>query len=133
MSNNRTAPAAAPDLSDACPTKEGRAPGNRRRTGRYPPRPRTDLRCHRLPWGDGPDLFLKVLDLSTEGVRLLLKGTCQEGDHLVLEVESPHWRKARRLLAYVVWSMPSAADASCVGARFLRKLSQTELRLLAEL
>jgi PilZ domain len=133
MSKLRQAAAEAPDLSHPYATEEGRAPGNRRRTGRYRPRPRTTLRCHRLLSGDNPDLFLKILDLSAEGVRLLLKGLCQEGDNLVLEVESPHWKKARRLLAYVVWSMPSGDDASCVGGRFLRQLSQTELRMVAEL
>jgi len=63
---------------------------------------------------------------------MVLKGRLGEGDQPELLVDCASWREPKRLLAGVVWPVPAKGGDCCVGARFLRRLHPSELRLIAE-
>jgi hypothetical protein len=108
------------------------SPANRRDAYRHQPRPGVLLSCRRLSSDGEADLFLSFLDVSEGGIRMVLKGRMDEGDQLELPVDCASWRQPKRLLAGVVWAVTAKGGASCVGARFLRRLHPSELRTIAE-
>ena len=107
-------------------------PRNRRGAYRHTPRPGIAFDCHSLACKEQDAVFVSLLDISADGVRMLLAGRVDEGEYLGLRVAIPGRRRAKWLWIHVVWSMATADGNHCVGARFLRPLSDSELARLAQ-
>lgn len=106
---------------------------NRRRCRRMTPRNGTKAICLRGSMGLGRNLAISVLDLSTEGVRLLLKEPLQVGQEVEINLESNNQRRPVKIFGNIVWAIPTAEGGHCVGVCFQRSLRYAELTLLARI
>jgi len=111
--------------NDSTPT-----PQNRRRCRRLLPKNGTRAICLRGSLGLGNNLAISVLDLSEEGVRLLLKEPMVVGQELEINLESINHRRPLKILGNVAWAVPTADGTCCVGVRFQRSLRYAEVTQL---
>ena len=99
---------------------------NRRRSARRSTRRTTKVFCHG-PMGLGPNLAMKVLDVSETGVRLILKQEFSIGQELEVSLEGTGNRRPIRRVADVVWSVPTQDGHYCVGVSFRKPLQFVEM------
>jgi hypothetical protein len=99
---------------------------NRRRSARRSTRRTTKVDCHG-PMGLGPNLALKILDVSETGVRLILKREFPIGSEVEVSLEGTSNRRAIRRVAEVIWSVPTQDGNYCVGVAFRKPLQFMEL------
>jgi hypothetical protein len=99
-------------MSDAAESSD------RRRSSRKPPRAGAEVACRPEPVTIGPNLALAVLDLSADGIRLLVKAPLETGQKIEVDLEGIGYCRPLKLAAEVVWSLPTADGNWCVGARF---------------
>ena len=102
---------------------------NKRFAPRLPPKGSTRARCYRGPLGLGPNLALSVLDVSETGIRVILSNEVRQGQEIEINLENVAHRPVK-VLAEVIWAMPTPDGHFCVGARFQRHLAYADLRAL---
>lgn len=98
---------------------------NKRRSRRQAPKGSTKVRAYRNAMGLGPNIAAGVLDLSETGVRLLLKEELTKGKEFEVVLESVS--KSIKVIAEVMWTVPTADGQFCTGARFGKTLSFADL------
>ena len=103
------------------------APKNRRASMRRPAKSGARATCTKGSMGLGANLALKVVDLSEEGVRLLVKALLEKGQEVEVTLMGPGLSRPLKVLAQVMWSTPAAEGNYWVGARFRKRLTYGEL------
>ena len=99
---------------------------------RQAPKKSTRITCHN-GYGMGPNVALSVMDLSQTEIRLVLKKSVQPGEEIEVDMESILHRRPFRVLARILWTVPTPDGSYCVGAKFLKKIPYDELQKLAQL
>lgn len=90
----------------------------RRRARRQRPKPTTEVACRCDTLVVGPDLAVSVLDISTEGIRLLVNAPLQKGQRIEVDLEGIGYCRPLHLPAEVVWVLQTADGNWCLGAKF---------------
>lgn len=103
---------------------------NQRRCRRQAPRGSTRVCAYRNPLGLGPNIALAILDVSEEGIRLLMQ-ELPAGKEFEINLEGVA-RKAVKVLAEIAWSVPTADGKFVVGARFQKSLPYVELQAISK-
>jgi len=94
------------------------ASSDRRRSRRQRPKASTEVACRPETLIVGANLALTVLDLSADGIRLLVKASLEKGQKIEVDLEGIGYSRPIQLAAEVVWSLPTADGNWCVGAKF---------------
>jgi hypothetical protein len=74
--------------------------------------------CHSEPILVGPNLALSILDISADGIRLLVKTPLEKGQPIEVDLEGIGYCRPIKLAAEVVWALATADGNWCVGAKF---------------
>lgn len=95
------------------------ANSERRRSRRQRPKPSTAIACR----SDetllvGANLALSVLDISPDGIRLMVNSPLEKGQKIEVDLEGIGYCRPLNLIAEVVWSLETADGHWCVGAKF---------------
>jgi hypothetical protein len=91
---------------------------DRRRTRRQRPKPTTEVTCRPDTLLVGPSLALTVLDISADGIRLIVNAPLEKGQKIEVDLEGIGYCRPIKLAAEVVWSVAAADGKWCVGAKF---------------
>jgi len=105
---------------------------NRRRARRSPVSGHTKVECRKGLLGLGPNLSVKVLDLSETGASLVVKTALHPGDEAELLLSGPSFARPVRCPARVVWSVTLAAGGHALGVNFERPLDAAQRHRLAK-
>jgi hypothetical protein len=103
---------------------------DQRRSRRKSPKGSTRVRCYKGPMGLGPNLGVAVLDVSETGVRLVVKADLPPGQEIEVNFDNVAARPIK-MLAEVIWSMPTTNGNFCVGASFHKPIGYGDLLALA--
>lgn len=77
--------------------------------------------------GMGPNIAVRMLDVSEGGVRMHLRSTPSVGEEVQVEMISPDGSRSTFREGQIVWVEP-AADGECrAGIQFSRRLDLTSL------
>jgi hypothetical protein len=105
---------------------------NRRARRRMAPKRSTKVACYKGALGLGSNIAVSVLDVSENGIRLLVKTALEPDQEIVIRLEGlgqrPHPLK---LAASVMWCVPTADGNFCVGTKFQRTLQYADLHAIA--
>jgi len=112
-------------ITTACAT-------NRRRSRRAPVSGLTKAQCRKGLLGLGPNLTLKVLDLSETGACLIVKSALKVGDETELLLSGPSFVKPLQCLARVVWSVALADGSYGIGVNFAKSLRFADVQRLGK-
>ncbi len=97
---------------------EPTASSDRRRSQRKRPQANVDVACRPDTVIVGPNLAVSVLDLSADGIRLIVKSPLGTGQKIEVDLEGIGYSRPLKLSAEVVWSLQAADGNWCVGAKF---------------
>ncbi|HTU91529.1 MAG TPA: PilZ domain-containing protein [Gemmataceae bacterium] len=97
------------------PTPTG---SDRRRSRRQRPKPSTEIACRSDTLLVGANLALSVLDISADGIRLLVNARLEKGQRIEVDLEGIGYCHPLKLTAEVVWSLRTADGKWCLGAKF---------------
>ncbi|MGL4553924.1 MAG: PilZ domain-containing protein [Gemmataceae bacterium] len=114
-------------MSDPAPAPKKTKHRARRRVAKRS----TKVRAYRNGLGLGPNIGLRVLDLSETGVRLVLKEELPVGREFELTFEGPAGTPVR-LLGRVVWVVKAEDGTYCAGASFEKSIGWGELLSLSQ-
>jgi hypothetical protein len=81
----------------------------------------------------GKDIALSVLDVSEDGVRLILREAVKDREEVYLILSSLNCRRPLKRIGRVAWSVPAADGSICAGVRFDKRLSYAEVSRLVRL
>jgi hypothetical protein len=90
----------------------------RRRSQRQRPKPSTEIARRSQPLRVGPNVALSVLDISADGIRLLVNTRLDQGQRIEVGLEGIGYCRPLQLTAEVVWSLQTADGNWCIGAKF---------------
>jgi hypothetical protein len=90
----------------------------RRRTRRQRPRSSTEVGCRPETRIIGPDVALSVLDISADGIRLMVNAPLEKGQRIEVDLEGIGYCRPLKLRAEVIWSRATADGNWCIGAKF---------------
>jgi hypothetical protein len=105
---------------------------NRRRNRRLEPKRTTKAAVYTNAMGLGRNIFVAVLDVSESGIRLVVKEALKPDQEIALDLEGLGHRRAFKVGARVIWSVPTADSNFCVGLEFQRTLPYADVALLAK-
>jgi hypothetical protein len=97
------------------PTASG---SERRRSRRERPKPTTEIACRPQTLIVGPDVAVAVLDISGDGIRLMVNAPLQKGQRIEVDLEGIGYSRPIKLNAEVIWSLETADGNWCIGAKF---------------
>jgi hypothetical protein len=106
---------------------------NRRLAPRRPPKRSSKITCRKGLLGLGPNLAVELLDLSSGGVRLVVKGSFKKGDEVEVGLMAPGALREVVRKGQVAWSVPTTEDRCCVGICFDKYLEYAMLSDLGRL
>jgi hypothetical protein len=113
-------------------TEQQTSKTNRRRARRQLPKASTKARCFKGSLGLGANLAVRVLDLSENGIRLVLRSNLTVGQEMEITLENVAARPVKAL-AEVVWSLPTADGQFAIGARFHKSINYGDFLALTRL
>jgi PilZ domain len=94
------------------------ASSDRRQSRRQRPKASTEVTCRSEAVQVGANLALAVLDISADGIRLIVKSRLEKGQKIEVDLEGIGYSRPLKLDAEVVWSLATADGNWCVGAKF---------------
>lgn len=97
------------------PTATG---SERRRSRRQRPKPNTEIACRPQTVIVGPDVAVAVLDISADGIRLMVNAPLGKGQRIEVNLEGIGYSRPIKLNAEVIWSLATADGNWCIGAKF---------------
>ncbi len=97
------------------PTANG---SERRRSRRQRPKMTTEIACRPQTVIVGPDVALAVLDISAEGIRLMVNAPLEKGQRIEVDLQGIGYSKPIKMNAEVIWSLATADGNWCIGAKF---------------
>jgi hypothetical protein len=90
----------------------------RRRSRRQLPKPTTEVACRPETRIIGPDVAVSVLDISADGIRLMVNTPLEKGQRIEVDLEGIGYCRPLKLRAEVIWSLATADGCWCIGAKF---------------
>jgi hypothetical protein len=117
---------------DAAPSRAETPWADRRMADRRPPRYGTRVQLRRGGLGVGPDVAVEVLDVSTGGARVRVRGRLHPGDRVLVALTPPGGKWESGGPAEVCWCTAEPDDMAQVGLRFRRPLLDRQLAELAD-
>jgi hypothetical protein len=90
----------------------------RRRSRRHRPKPTTEVACRPETRIIGPDVAVSILDISEDGIRLIVKAPLEIGQKIEVDLEGIGYCRPLKLNAEVIWSLATADGNWCIGAKF---------------
>jgi hypothetical protein len=106
------------------------APRNKRLTRRRAPKHSTRAVCYTNALGLGKSIAQSVLDVSETGARLVLKAELKVGKQVLLELEGVS-RRTVKVLAQLVWILPTSEKTFCAGFKFEKSIDWGALLMLS--
>ncbi len=94
------------------------APAERRRSPRRSPKPTTEVACRPETRLVGPDVAVSLLDISEDGIRLLVRAPLEKGQKIEVDLEGIGYCRPLKFVGEVIWSLATADGNWCVGAKF---------------
>jgi hypothetical protein len=88
-----------------------------RRSRRLSPRHNTHLEAYRVPEGLGPNIAVRVLDISPHGAQLALSEALPSGHVMGVAIYGPHLQPVAAV-GHVIWCRPSDDGTFLVGVEF---------------
>jgi hypothetical protein len=104
---------------------------NRRRMRRQPSKGVIKVRCQKGTWGLGANVARKLLDVSTDGARLVVAEPLEDGREVTLSLEGPWHARPLVLVGRIRWCAELADGNWCVGVHFDKTLAYREVQDLA--
>jgi hypothetical protein len=104
---------------------------NRRSTPRRKAKVKVKVRCFRGIMEAGPNLAVKILDVSQTGVRLILNAALEREKDVVVILEGPLQLRPFRVTGRVTWSVPAEDGTHCTGIRLDRYFTYQDLQYLS--
>jgi hypothetical protein len=120
-------------LGQADMTEPNPSPRNRRAFLRRTTKQSSRATCRKGMLGLGPDIAVRVLDLSEGGIRLLVKTPLKLGQDVEIGLLAPGGRREVLRKGKVVWVVPTAEGECCVGVQFDKHLDYSVLIDLSSL
>jgi len=116
----------------ATPNDNGPSPSarNRRLSRRLGARRGIKATCRHGSLDLGKDIALSVLDVSEDGIRLLLRETVKVKQEVYLALTSAGSPRPLKRLGNVAWVVPSADGTFCAGVQLQKRLAYAELSRL---
>jgi hypothetical protein len=90
----------------------------RRRSRRQCPKPTTEVVCRPETRIIGPDVAVSILDISADGIRLMVNAPLEKGQRIEVDLEGIGYCRPLKLSAEVIWSLATADGNWCIGAKF---------------
>src|SRR5438128_891090 len=90
---------------------------NRRSSRRLSAKTNSKVICRKGMLDLGPNVALKLLDVSETGVRLLVRCPVNPGQQVSLELESVSHGRPVKCTGTAIWSVATAEGQCCVGVR----------------
>ncbi len=94
------------------------ARSDRRRSRRHRPKPTTEVAYRSETRLVGPDMAVSVLDISAEGIRMVVNAPLEKGEKIDVDLAGIGYCRPLRLQAEVIWSLATADGNWCIGAKF---------------
>jgi hypothetical protein len=104
---------------------------DRRASVRRRPKRTVTVACRLDSLGIGPNIALGLLDISEDGLRLLVRPALEPSQRLNVSLESLWLQRPLLREIEIIWCMPTADGTHCVGARFSQRLNVHELQAVA--
>ncbi len=106
---------------------------NRRRVRRRSPKNMVKLRCQKGTMGLGANVARTLLDVSTDGARLVVTGSLESQQEVTLSLEMPWQARPLAVPSRVRWCMPLADGNFCVGVHFDKTIPDRQVHEFAAL
>jgi hypothetical protein len=104
----------------------------RRKFIRKKPRGTVKVECRQSPFGQGQGLPAQLLNISEGGLCITLTAALAPQEVVELFIQAPSQIKSMKCLASVCWLVPLENGDSCVGLKFEKRLSFTEVLQIAK-
>jgi hypothetical protein len=101
---------------------------NRRRMRRQPSKGAVKVRCQTGTMGLGANLARKLLDVSTDGARLVVAAALESGQEVTLSLEAPWHARPITRTGRIRWCAALADGSWCVGVHFDKTLAYREVQ-----
>ena len=88
------------------------------------------MECRKGTLGLGPNLTVRPLDLSENGIRVVLRAELPEGQEVEVLLHGSGFARPVKRVARVVWSVP-VAGGHCAGLRFDDCVGYADVQALA--
>lgn len=95
-----------------------RAPSERRQSRRHQPKPSTEVACRSETRIIGPDVAVSILDISADGIRLIVNAPLEVGEKIEVDLEGIGYCRPLKMSGEVIWSLATADGYWCIGAKF---------------
>lgn len=95
---------------------------NRRRSRRAPTRSNVKMQCRKGALGLGPNLTLRVLDVSDTGVRLVVSQGIDPPSDVEIIIEGYGLRGNIKRMGTVRWQVKLDSGEFCIGIEFQKPL-----------
>ena len=106
---------------------------NRRSSTRLAAKPSSRVLVRKGTLDIGPNLALKLLDVSERGIRLVLQVPVVQGQDVSIALESVAHGRPIKCRGRVVWVVETAEEEFCTGIRLDKPLEYRDLQLLGNL
>jgi Tfp pilus assembly protein PilZ len=103
-----------------------------RRARRIPSKRTTKVICYKGAFGIGTNLARSLLDISTDGARLVVTVALDKGQDVLLQLEAPWQHRPIKAAGKVVWCMATDAGTHCIGVAFEKTLPYIDLQAVAQ-
>jgi len=88
----------------------------------------TAVVCRKGTMGLGPNVAMRLHDISEDGVRLFIKTALAKGDEVEVSLTPPGISKAKVLTAVVAWcTAAQEGNGFWAGAKFRNPMSYSEI------
>jgi PilZ domain len=104
---------------------------NRRRSRRLPLNSSARIECRKGSLGLGPNLAVSLLDISENGIRMVLKAGVAKGQEVEISCQGGGSARPTRCQATVAWALPLEDGTCCVGLNFQSPLPYGLIQRLA--
>jgi c-di-GMP-binding flagellar brake protein YcgR len=94
----------------------------RRLSLRRSPKRSSRVRCRKGALGLGPNLALRLLDISEGGVRLIVASPLEPQQEVEISLLPPAALREVVRKGAVVWSIPTESGEFCIGIKFEKRL-----------
>jgi c-di-GMP-binding flagellar brake protein YcgR len=106
---------------------------NRRRTRRQSAKRMVKLQCQKGTMGLGKNLARQLLDISTDGARLVIGEVLPINQEVILSLELPWQGRPLAVPARIRWCMALVDGAHCVGVVFDKTIPYRDVQEFASL
>jgi hypothetical protein len=103
---------------------------NRRLNRRLSAQRRIKAECRRGSMDLGKNIAVAVLDVSEDGIRLVVREPLKDKEEVLLTLTTTADLRSLKRLGSVAWAVATADGTFCVGVRLHKRLSYADLSRL---